>query len=193
MHSPSSPGSPVMWAVFSLVLYFSPGATPSTGVASTCNKAADLAIAMGNCPSEKRGECQDTPSRASVTYLIICVLLEYCNFEDDMLSYQSCCIMCCLPCVLLLFTLLACCVCVLGYFVLLTLFCFALRCFAFAYTLGCLRWVACLLFKDAAILFQEKLYSQAQAQLAIPCHNSKHKHAHKDICASPFKNARKAT
>ena len=114
--------------------------SPSTGVASTCNKAADLAITMGNCPSEKRGECQDTPSRASVTYLIICVLLEYCNFEDDMLSYQSCCIMCCLPCVLLLFTLLACCVCVLGYFVLLTLFCFALRCFAFALLT---LWVAC--------------------------------------------------
>ena len=118
--------------------------SPSTGVASTCNKAADLAIAMGNCPSEKRGECQDTPSRASVTYLIICVLLEYCNFEDDMLSYQSCCIMSCLPCVLLLFALLACCVCVLTYFVLLTLFCFALLllCFCFAFALLTL-WVAC--------------------------------------------------
>ena len=61
--------------------------------------------------------------------------------------------------------LLACCVCVLAYFVLLTLLCFALLCFAlrcvaFALliTLGCLLWVACLLFKDAAILFQEKMY-----------------------------------
>jgi hypothetical protein len=49
---------------------------------------------------------------------------------------------------------------VLAYFVLLTLLCFALRCVAFALliTLGCLLWVACLLFKDAAILFQEKMY-----------------------------------
>ena len=123
--------------------------SPSTGAVSTCNKAADLASAMDNCPSEQRGECQDTPSRASVTYLIICVLLEYCNFEDDMLSYQSCCIFCCLLCVVCcLLCLLACCVCVLAYFVLLTLLCFALLCFAllcvcFAYTLGCLLWVAC--------------------------------------------------
>ena len=139
--------------------------SPSTGAVSTCNKAADLASAMGNCPSEQRGECQDTPSRASVTYLIICVLLEYCNFEDDMLSYQSCSILCCLLCVVccllcLLACLLAVFVCCLLCFAYFALLCFALRCVAFALliTLGCLLWVACLLFKDAAILFQEKMY-----------------------------------
>ena len=56
--------------------------------------------------------------------------------------------------------LLAVFVCLLTLFCLLcfALLCFALLCFCFAYTLGCLLWVACLLFKDAAILFQEKMY-----------------------------------
>ena len=90
--------------------------------------------------------------------------------------------LCCRSCVLCVADIVLCLFACLLCFALLTFFCFACllclcACFALLccayFTLCCLvcvAYFACLLFR-CRCLFQEKLYRQAQAQLAIAYHN----------------------